>query len=116
MEMPVVKDLGKHRKWRYTEDMTTHSGLDCSNKGKRWLRVMSGHERSNLNTYLDLNSMDKVRSDEKINNVGALVLNDNRLSKIDLKDFSVRTNICEIAYCQYLGWIPRNLETFILKP
>ena len=34
--------------------------------------------------------MDKVRSDEKINNVGALVLNDNKLSKIDLKDFSVR--------------------------
>jgi len=64
---------GKHRKWRYTEDMTTHSGLDCSNK--------------------DLNSMDKIRSDEKINNVGALVLNDNRLSKIDLKDFSTMTKL-----------------------
>ena len=47
---------------------------------------------SNLDIHLDLNSMDKVRSDEKINNVGALVLNDNKLSKIDLKDFSVRTS------------------------
>ena len=46
---------------------------------------------SNLDIHLDLNSMDKVRSDEKINNVGALVLNDNKLSKIDLKDFSVST-------------------------
>ena len=33
--------------------------------------------------------MDKVRSNEKIDNVGALVLNDNKLTKIDLKDFSV---------------------------
>jgi len=73
MEMPVVNDLGKHRRWTYIEDMTSHSGLDCSNK--------------------DLNSMDKVRSDEKINNVGALVLNDNKLSKIDLKDFSTMTKL-----------------------
>ena len=47
---------------------------------------------SEFTLYLDLNSMDKVRSDEKINNVGALVLNDNKLSKIDLKDFSVSTS------------------------
>ena len=33
MDMPVVKELGHHRKWRYIEDMTTHSGLDCTNKG-----------------------------------------------------------------------------------
>ena len=33
--------------------------------------------------------MDKVRSNEKIDNVGALVLNDNKLTKINLKDFSV---------------------------
>ena len=33
MEMPVITDLGKHRKWSYIGDMTTHSGLDCSNKG-----------------------------------------------------------------------------------
>ena len=33
--------------------------------------------------------MDKIRSNDKINNVGALVLNDNKLTKIDLKDFSV---------------------------
>ena len=52
---------------------------------------------SNLDIPSDLNSMDKVRSDEKINNVGALVLNDNRLSKIDLKDFSVRNNICRYS-------------------
>jgi len=73
MEMPVVTNLGKHRSFTYVGDMTTHSGLDCTNK--------------------DLNSMDKVRSDEKINNVGALVLNDNNLSKIDLKDFSTMTKL-----------------------
>ena len=33
MDMPVVKEMGHHRKWRYIEDMTTHSGLDCTNKG-----------------------------------------------------------------------------------
>ena len=55
--------------------------------------------------------MDKIRSDEKINNVGALVLNDNRLSKIDLKDFSVRTNICKIAYCQW-ALVRLNSEKF----
>jgi len=73
MEMPVITDLGKHRKWSYIGDMTTHSGLDCSNK--------------------DLNSMDKIRSNDKINNVGALVLNDNKLTKIDLKDFSTMTKL-----------------------
>ena len=33
--------------------------------------------------------MDKVLSNDKIDNVGALVLNDNKLTKVDLKDFSV---------------------------
>ena len=43
MEMPVVQNLGKHRKWRYTEDMTIHSGLDCSNKGKISIGVASSY-------------------------------------------------------------------------
>ena len=47
--------------------------------------------------------MDKVRSDEKINNVGALVLNDNKLSKIDLKDFSVRMHRIGVTLYHHYG-------------